>query len=143
MTFDVAGFIKSNEGLSLSLKPDSGNTWQIGYGRNLSRRGITKSEAETLFTNDLVAATNGAATALGNAWFGLDDVRRGALVDMCFELGQAGLAQFKDMLAAIRASQWQLAYAACLDSAYAEQVPARAQRVALMLKTGVSPNDTP
>lgn len=140
MTFSISDYIKQNEGLSLVVKPDAHNTWQIGYGRNLSRKGISQEEADFLFEDDLPAATDAAATALGqNFWIGLDPIRQGALTDMAYELGPTGIAEFKDMLAAIRAGQWQLAQAACLDSDYGKEVPERAGRNAAMLLTGNPP----
>jgi hypothetical protein len=82
-----------------------------------------------------------AAADLGaDAWAKLDVVRRAALTSMAYQMGQASLAGFPKMLAAVRASDWQRAHDEALDSQWAKwQTPARALREANMLLTGQWP----
>ena len=68
----------------------------IGIGRALDVRGITPDEAKYLLANDIAAFTLGLQQAY--VWFnGLDDVRQRALVNMAFNIGLAGLAEFRLM----------------------------------------------
>lgn len=69
-------------------------------------------------------------------WRKLDEERQYVLIDMCFQLGINGLLKFKNMLAAIAAGDFEKASKECLNSAYAKQTPARAKRIARLIKTG-------
>src|SRR5690348_6497001 len=118
----VERFIKSNEALRLDAYDDKTGrlilpghevlgTLTIGWGHTGSDvfpgQTITPDAAEVLFQRDLAAALRGAVAALGSdPWLELDPVRRCVLADMCFELGEFGLAGFGKMLAAIRAGDW-------------------------------------
>lgn len=72
-------------------------------------------------------------------WKDLDDVRRRVLVNMAFNLGIEGLAEFKNTLAAIQAGQWSAAASGMRSSLWARQVGARAERLAIAIETGVMP----
>lgn len=69
-------------------------------------------------------------------WNELSDNRQQALVLMAFQLGTNGLLKFKNMLSALQLGDWNKAYAEALNSRWAQQTPARAERVAKMLKDG-------
>ena len=58
------------------------------------------------------------------------------LISMAYQLGVDGLAEFKNMLAAIKDERWQEAETHALDSLWAKQTPARAKRHARVLATG-------
>ena len=130
--------IQRHEGLRLLPYRDTVGKWTIGYGRNLSDRGITRAEAECLLRNDLRDVTAGLDRVLP-WWRGLDMVRRAVLVDMGFNLGVAGLARFTNTLAAVRAGEWEAAAAGMMRSKWARQVGARAVRLATMMRTGEWP----
>lgn len=70
-------------------------------------------------------------------WNQLDLERQYALLDMCFQLGFKGLCGFKKMLEAMRWGKWQTAAEECLNSDYARQTPARAKRIARLIKEGI------
>lgn len=88
-------------------------------------------------------SVSGAALDLGASyWSSLDGVRQAALADGDFQMGDAGLAGFHEMLGFVRIGNWQYAHDAWLDSLEAHQTPARAQRNATILLTGLRPNLT-
>jgi GH24 family phage-related lysozyme (muramidase) len=133
-------FTQSNEGCTLTAKKDSVG-WEIGWGHNSAAvvPGLiwSQAQADAQFALDYSQATQWAKTDLGEGAFDtLDEVRQAALVDMAYELGEHGLLEFEHMLAGLCAQDWQMAHDACLDSAYASQVPSRARKVAAMLLTG-------
>jgi lysozyme len=71
-------------------------------------------------------------------WRGLDEVRQLALCSMVFQLGIGGATRFVQMLAGLRGGDFNAAADAALDSKWARQdTPARAHRVAEMIRTGV------
>jgi len=69
-------------------------------------------------------------------WTDLNDVRQRVICNMCFNLGMSKLAGFKNTLAAMRQGRWDDAAAGMLNSAWASQVGARAQRLAQMMRSG-------
>lgn len=69
-------------------------------------------------------------------WNDLNDVRQRVIANMMFNLGSNRLLGFKNTLAAMRQGRWDDAAAGMLNSAWASQVGARAQRLAQMMRTG-------
>ena len=124
-----------DEGLRLKPYVDTVGKWTVGFGRNLTDSGISLAEAELLLDNDIQRATAGVLAAL--PWTtGLDEVRRGALENMAFNLGVTGLLGFHKMLAALQRGDWPTAALEALNSEWARQVGPRAYRVSRQLETG-------
>lgn len=113
----------------------------IGFGFNLASVGLSRAECLPLLEDRLDDAQEAALSAVGSTWWlGIDPVRQGALVDMAYTMGLPKLTGFRDMLAAVRARDWPRAAAEVMDSEWArDEAPARAQRVADMLRTGNAP----
>jgi lysozyme len=55
---------------------------------------------------------------------------------MCFNLGMPRLRQFRNMLAALEAGDFETAAREALDSRWAGQVGARAERIAAQIRDG-------
>ena len=124
-----------HEGLRLTPYRDTMGNLTLGYGRNLEDRGISPSEAEHLLANDIISTYKALDERL--PWFkDLDEVRKMALMDMAFNLGVAGLLEFKGMLRALKAKHWAMAAIEALDSDWHVQVGQRARDIADMLQTG-------
>ena len=121
----------------LRLKPytDSVGKLTIGVGRNLTDKGISLQEAQLLLVNDIGAALSELQSAL--PWTAmLDDVRKGALLNMTFNLGIGGLLEFHDFLARMERGDFPGAAGAMLDSLWARQVGARATRLSIQIEKG-------
>jgi lysozyme len=138
-----------HEGMKLTPYKCAAGKTTIGVGHNCEAReftdeekkaigdwqkGITKNMALMILRNDMEICLKDLRK-LG-FWYYLDDERRYALLDMCFQLGFQGLSKFKKMLEAIRVKNYSEAYKQCLDSDYARQTPARANRIAKLIRTG-------
>lgn len=107
----------------------------IGYGRNLTDRGISESEAKYLLQNDIQDHLNELRNAL--PWFAvLDEVRQEVFVDLAFNLGVPTLMKFRTMLSNAEEGNWKSAAMSLLDSKYALQVGRRATENARALETG-------
>ena len=122
----------------LRLKPytDSVGKLTIGVGRNLTDKGISFQEAQLLLANDIADATADLQAKL--PWTAtLDDVRKGALLNMAFNLGIGGLLEFHYFLAKMQAGNFSAAAGAMLDSLWARQVGPRATRLSMQIQTGV------
>jgi GH24 family phage-related lysozyme (muramidase) len=107
----------------------------VAVGRNLSAKGLSQKERDFLLANDKQDAI--VALEANFPWaMDLDEVRRGALLNLIFNMGAKGVAGFPKMLAALQQKDWQTAKAELLDSAADHQEPARIERLALQLETG-------
>lgn len=127
--------LRRDEGTRLKLYQDTVGKTSIGVGRNLSDVGISQEEADLLLENDIKAAT--VALESHFPWAAaLDAVRLGALLNMTFNMGIGGVAQFKDMLSKLQAGDYAGASQAMLQSKWADQVGARAQRLAIQIEGG-------
>lgn len=106
----------------------------IGWGRNLTGKGISTATAEALLDEDLDDAVAGAASF---PWFArLDAVRQEVVAEMVFNLGLPKFQQFKATMAAIAAGDYHKASEQMLKSLWAKQVGQRARTLARMMKEG-------
>lgn len=132
---DIISQLKRDEGLRLHVYNDTQGIPTIGYGRNLRDNGISEAEATNMLNSDVAEVLNQFEDHL--PWADrIDDCRHGVLINMAFNMGIAGLLQFKQMLAHVQAGEWDAAADAMLDSEWATQVGARAQRLAVQMRTG-------
>jgi lysozyme len=70
-------------------------------------------------------------------WFNdLDAVRRDAMIDISFNLGQTVLRKFEKALGAMANKRYNEAADNFLDSRWAQQVGNRAKELAYMIRTG-------
>ena len=127
--------LRRDEGLRLKPYRDSVGKLTIGIGRNLDDAGITEAEADQLLGNDIARAVADLDRALP-WWRRLSPMRRRALLNMAFNLGLPRLLGFKGMLADLERGDFEGAAREAIDSRWARQTGARAQRIAMMLAEG-------
>jgi lysozyme len=133
--------IKRHEGLRLRPYRDSVGILTVGYGHNLEATGepipafITEQKAQEYFLADYAKAMNACMVTVPG-FPTLGDPRRGVMIDMAFNLGQAGLARFRKMLACIGRQDWPGAAREMIDSKWARQVGIRATENVFMMLTG-------
>ena len=130
--------IKRHEGVETHCYKDHLGLETIGVGRCIAEGslGLSDDEIDYLLDNDIVRCIKELTRSL--PWFSLlDEVRKEALIDLCFNLGLTRLLGFKKALAAIEVSDWDTAKVELLDSRWATQVGNRAQEIAEMMRTGV------
>lgn len=133
---------KQNEGCILEARPDAKGKWEIGWGHDIPPSlGLvwTQAEADAQFALDYPLAISRAIADLGETYAGLSEQRQAVLNDISYEIGGAGLAEFKTMLVAIRAEDWKSAASALKDSLLFSQVPTREERNILILLSGEWP----
>jgi lysozyme len=124
-----------HEGLRLLPYTDTAGKLTIGYGRNLTDNGISTKEADAMLDIDIASHALDVSNAF--PWLThLDSVRQDVLVDLCFNMGIAGLKGFPRMLQALEYGAWERAAQELLNSRYARQVGARATELAQMIRTG-------
>lgn len=130
--------LRRDEGEVLHVYQDTLGYWTIGVGRLVDKRkggGISRDEAGYMLNNDVNRVTEELSRRL--PWFvDLNEARRGALVNMAFQMGVDGLLGFRNSLELIRTGRWDEAKRNLLLSRWAQQTPQRAERVAEQMRTG-------
>lgn len=127
--------LERDEKRSRFLYYDRFNIPTIGIGRNL-RRPLSEDEIDYLFKNDYDDHYKELEEAL--PWAAeLDEARFGALLNMTFNMGVPRLLGFVNMLAALKAGDYEAAGNHAMNSLWYSQVGTRGPRVVQQLKTGV------
>ena len=131
--------LRRDEGTKATAYQDNLGFLTIGVGRLIDSRkpgsGLRPGEIDYLLRNDINDRVQALTKAL--PWFSaLDEARRGALINMAFQLGTSGLLGFKSTLALVADGKYAEAAEQMLKSKWATQTPARAKRLAEQMKTG-------
>lgn len=93
----------------------------IGYGRNLTDKGISKNEAISMLVHDMEDAMKDVAKIFPD-YRSYSTDRRLALLDMLFNLGRTRFLGFRKMIAAILDEDWGRAAEEAADSKWYKQV---------------------
>lgn len=152
-----------HEGLRTEVYPCPANKLTIGVGRNLEDTGlyeleqkrilnsygltkqevidilqvrqITTEEALYMLNNDIMIIQSELENTY--RWFNfLDEVRQKVIIDMRFNLGGSGFADFKNMIQQVRKMNYWNAGEEMKDSEWYSQVKTRADRLIKMMVTG-------
>ena len=112
--------------------------WTIGIGRNVDVNGglgLSDEEVNFLLEKDIERVIKELSTEY--AWFSdLDDVRKDAMIDISFSLGQTKLRKFVLALEAMAIADHQTASKEFLDSDWSRTVKGRSVELAAMIETG-------
>ena len=136
MTFkeQVQRQLERDEKRSALLYYDSLNIPTIGIGRNL-KRGLSEDEIDYLFTNDYNSHLKEMLEAF--PWAAdLDEPRKAALLNMCFNMGVPVMKTFTSTLAALKEGRWEDAARHARNSKWYSQVGHRGPRVVKQFETG-------
>ena len=110
----------------------------IGIGRNVGSRGpgLSGSEIASLLADDL-AKLNAQVGAL-DWWVAMSTPRKAVIVEMAFNLGEAGMLSFVGMIACLRKGDYSGAAMHMLASKWAGQLPDRVAILAQVMTTGIA-----
>jgi lysozyme len=140
MISELTRQLTRDEGRKPTVYQDHLGFWTVGVGRLVDARkpgaGLRPDEIDYLLRNDI----NDRIEALTRAipWFqDLDDVRKGVLLNMAFQMGTVGLLNFKNTLRMVERGDYDGAAIGMLASKWATQTPERAQRLARQMREGV------
>lgn len=128
-----------DEGEVLHVYWDSLGFATLGVGRLVDERkggGITQDESRYMLRNDIHRKIS-ECDARFEWWPLVDSVRQQVLICMAFQLGVEGVTGFHDMCAALARGDYVRASIEMLNSTWARQTPARAQRMAKIMHSGV------
>ena len=140
MISELTQQLNRDEGRRSTVYQDHLGYYTIGVGRLVDARrpgsGLRPDEMDYLLRNDINDRIDALTRSL--PWFqNLDDVRKGVLLNMAFQLGTEGLLGFKNTLAKVESGDYAAAAAMMLQSKWATQTPERAQRLSKQMATGV------
>jgi peptidoglycan hydrolase-like protein with peptidoglycan-binding domain/GH24 family phage-related lysozyme (muramidase) len=136
-------FIAKHEGYVDHVYLDSRGFPTAGIGHLLPRgryrvgQKISAAQITEWFKDDVADAIRGAKQDLGaSAYERLNEPRKMVVIDMVFNLGTAGFAQFQATIHAIRTGAFGQAASHMLQSLWASQVGNRAREDAAMMRSG-------
>lgn len=136
MDFDlITKELRRDEGEKLKMYLDSEGIATIGVGHNLKDKPISQRASRIILEDDLTDVL----TDLDRSfpwWRNLSEVRQRVIVNMGFNLGIVRLSGFSKMLHAVNDGDFKTAAKEMLDSKWAQQVGARADRLAKMMEEG-------
>lgn len=133
-TSDLEKMIIRHEGKRHLPYECSAGKITIGVGRNLDDMGLSEDEIMYLLRNDISRCE---AELDAYSWFRkLDQVRRDACIDLCFNMGLTRILRFRKMIDGLDKRLWDYAADELLDSRYKDQVGNRANEISEMIRTG-------
>jgi len=134
----LLAMLKRHEGVESHAYECSENKITVGVGRCIDQKGgigLSDDEIDYLLQNDIERVIKELSSEY--SWFNsLDDVRKDAIVDISFNLGQTRLRLFKRALAAMDSGDYKEAATEFLDSRWAKQVGGRALELTDMISSG-------
>ena len=129
--------LRLHEGVRYKVYLCSEGYETIGVGRNISEGGLglSKDEVDFLLVNDIKRVQDELTRNF--SWLlDLNEARRAAMVDICFNLGLTRLRSFANALEAMSYGQYEIAANEFMDSRWSQQVGNRAVEVTEMIRTG-------
>lgn len=142
-------FIQEYEGWKPTPYRCPAGKWTIGWGHNLEARGapgwlckclldktpITKDQGYELLTNEVAESIGHAKRLVSNFWTH-STARQAVIVDMIFNLGPAGFAEFGGTIKHIEARQYEEAARHMEGTLWYRQVKLRAVRNCKIMRSG-------
>ena len=132
--------LRFHEGVKNQVYKDHLGIETIGVGRNLKDRGLSDEEVDMLLADDIAIVEEELDKQLP-WWRDLSEVRQRAIADLVFNMGMPRLHGFVKTLDALQRRDYQTAADELLNSKYANQVGARAIRIAEMIRSGLDSED--
>jgi len=127
---DLEKQLKEHEGFRGMPYDDSLGFPTIGFGTKLP---INEDEAELLLRYRLEQKRDELIIAMPFV-YNLPEDKQKVLYEMSYQLGVGGLLLFKKMWRALKSGDFETASKEMLDSRWAMQTPARAERLAEIMK---------
>tara|TARA_R110002124_G_scaffold65862_6_gene180005 strand:+ start:801 stop:1220 length:420 start_codon:yes stop_codon:yes gene_type:complete len=134
----IIEMLRLHEGVETHAYKCTANKTTIGVGRNIDPDGgigLTDDEIDYLLLGD-VKRVQSELMNIFPWFFDLCEVRKDAMIDICFNMGLPRLLKFEKSLTAMSIGDYDRAADEFLDSRWANQVGARAITITDMIRTG-------
>tara|TARA_B100000780_G_scaffold58932_1_gene37584 strand:+ start:1125 stop:1544 length:420 start_codon:yes stop_codon:yes gene_type:complete len=134
----IIEMLRLHEGVETHAYKCTADKITIGVGRNIDPAGgigLTDDEIDYLLSGDVKRVQVELINTF--TWFSeLDEVRKDAMTDICFNIGLPRLLKFEKSLAAMSTEDYERAADEFLNSRWASQVGARAITITDMIRSG-------
>lgn len=131
--------IKKHEGFRDTVYYDHLGNATVGYGHLVTsddnfKSGVTydKELLEEVFEKDFDYAKQAADRISKD--LPISYIARGVLIEMCFQLGEAGVSKFKKMLGALQIPNYDTAADEMLDSKWHQETPKRCEELSEIMR---------
>ena len=132
--------IKKHEGFRDTIYKDSLGKMTIGWGHLITPQDklmentqYSKEFLNNLFEKDFDIACDQAMSLIGS--YNICEDAIGVVIEMVFQLGIGGVSKFKNMLEALKESDYAHAAVHMLASNWHKQTPERCEELAEILRT--------
>lgn len=125
--------LNTDEGLVQFPYQDTKGIWTVGYGFNLQTTPMPRKVA-VLWLTCLVEERDKLLETKFGYYKDLSDVRKAVLINMSYQLGHSGLANFKNMHKALMMRDVEKAVEEMRDSAWYRTHKSRANRLCYMMR---------
>ena len=118
-----------NDGFRSKPYQCSEGVWTIGHGLTW----ITEEESLSILSGRISELHLKLSEDLD--WYDrMPPEVKGVIIEMCYQIGYAGVMKFKKMIANMKDINWKGAAEEMLDSLWAKQTPERANRLADIIR---------
>ena len=134
----IIEMLRKHESVETHAYECSANKITVGVGRNIDKDGgigLSNDEIDYLLAND-IKRVNGELQRSFDWFNSLDQVRKDAMIDLCFNIGLPRMKGFKKALSAMDGVDYDTAATEFLDSRWAKQVGSRAVTITNMIRSG-------
>lgn len=135
--------LKLEEGFSSKPYYCSEGYPTIGYGKKIGNKGdplpnltVTEKDELQFLRKRIDQHIREMSVKYNKAWNNCNMTQQAVLISMCYQLGLAGVSNFKKMWLALERKDFDLASTEMLDSLWARQTPKRAKRHSKTMKDG-------
>ena len=130
--------IIDHEGIIPYMYQDSKGYWTIGCGRLIDHRlmgGLSDEECRYLLKNDIASKRKELSSI---PWYNIqDEVRRGVILELSFNMGVPRLLTFQKMISALKVFDYNKAADEMIDSKWAKDVgKTRVNDMVYRMRTG-------
>lgn len=100
---------------------------------------ISDEQIEKWYNEDSISATKIAQKLMGDGWSELSEIRKRALIDLSYNLGESRLSKFVNFLNAMKKQDYQTAGQELRSSKWFGQVKSRGPAIVTMVVSNVDP----
>lgn len=132
------GFKPAREIAPPDANLEDGKPWTVGFGFThgvTADSRINRIQAERLLEQKILDMNESLENALASWYKQATPVTKGVLINMAFNMGQAGLLKFRNTLAYMKAKNYTQAAANMRASLWYKQVKKRAEELARRIET--------
>ena len=131
---DIVEDIKKHEGFRAKVYKCTEGYDTIGYGFAIKDLVLDEDIADLILMKKLHKLLQRILIAF--PWFkDVDDIAKGVIVNMCYQLGLSGFSKFKKTIYLLETEQYEEASVEMLDSLWAKQTPNRAKELSETLRS--------